>query len=517
MSNQILQSAYQYYNNLRQEMDRWLKQSMWMDPPGRNRGGEDEANYALAWFDHYAITESPMVLEHFYRLRTALIDWVERECYHGYEPEAEAHHGTEPFALFLPRYIGLKPNDQKAVDILLDASEHIGNWHSAVADWYDYDRDVFHSFYLGSKSVRREACDLYELGEHFRFILIALAAYRVSEQQRYLDWSIRYGLKRAERILAQDTIPRLWDLNGNPVGEAEIKRMNLHQLANTKHHQSGDSLSGIENLLASGAVYAFGDLYCSSGETIFKSAAYKIVKPLVKTLNDPYNEPAAAALSYYRSAFSDNSLDNSIILQLADLPRHTPAELALVFPETYAIREGGVGKRADMARWGEWSEDGIIKPIREPSPATLTLAFQVTGDPVYAERALKGASTRLMMARRVLRGGREHADMGGAICSIAAGHGRNWGTGSITGCYGPLLVGLKQVKGEMIPSVEFSSGAVPTGLMSLVRIMPNEDNTEVIFYNASSKASLYQWRKTGTQEWQAVDLSPQESRRIHIG
>ena len=47
MSNQILQSAYQYYNNLRQEMDRWLKQSMWMDPPGRNRGGEDEANYAL--------------------------------------------------------------------------------------------------------------------------------------------------------------------------------------------------------------------------------------------------------------------------------------------------------------------------------------------------------------------------------------------------------------------------------------------------------------------------------------
>ena len=44
-----------------------------------------------------------------------------------------------------------------------------------------------------------------------------------------------------------------------------------------------------------------------------------------------------------------------------------------------------------------------------------------------------------------------------------------------------------------------------------------EDDTEVIFYNASSKASLYQWRKTGTQEWQAVDLSPQESRRIHIG
>ena len=68
----------------------------------------------------------------------------------------------------------------------------------------------------------------------------------------------------------------------------------------------------------------------------------------------------------------------------------------------------------------------------------------------------------------------------------------------------------------MVSSIEFSSGAVPTGLMSLVRIMPNEHDTEVVFYNASSKASLFQWRKTGTQEWQALNLSPRESRRIHI-
>merc|ERR1712096_434934 len=91
---------------------------------------------------------------------------------------------------------------------------------------------------------------------------------------------------------------------------------------------------------------------------------------------------------------------------------------------------------------------GIIKPIQEPSPATFTLAFQVTGNPLYAERALKNASTRLMMARRVLRGGREHADMGGAICSVAAGHGGNWGTGSVTGCYGPKKTKSKKVTGR---------------------------------------------------------------------
>ena len=54
---------------------------------------------------------------------------------------------------------------------------------------------------------------------------------------------------------------------------------------------------------------------------------------------------------------------------------------------------------------------------------------------------LRSAATRLNIARRVLRGGREHADMGGAVCSVAAGHGRNWGQGAVTACYGPLLLG----------------------------------------------------------------------------
>ena len=141
MPHQTLEATYQHYTTLRSEMDRWLKQSMLLDPPGKNQGGEDEANYALAWFDHYAVTQDPTILQHFFDLRSALIGWVERECYHGYEPVAEAHHGTEPFILFLPRYIGLQPEDQRAIEILLDAAEHIGNWSGVIEDWYDYQRE----------------------------------------------------------------------------------------------------------------------------------------------------------------------------------------------------------------------------------------------------------------------------------------------------------------------------------------------------------------------------------------
>ena len=111
------------------------------------------------------------------------------------------------------------------------------------------------------------------------------------------------------------------------------------------------------------------------------------------------------------------------------------------------------------------------------------------------------------MARRVLRGGREHADMGGAICSVAAGHGRNWGTGSVTGCYGSLILGLKQIQSKMVTEVEFETGSVPDGLLSLVRPMPGRPNPEVTFYNAGQTQLSFRWRRAQS-EWQAVDLPP---------
>ena len=134
-------------------MDRWLKQSRRLDPPGPNDGGEDEANYALAWFPHYLITGDAAVLRHFEALKAALKGWVERECLHGYEPEAEAHHGPEPFLLFLPRYIGLQPQDSEAVALLADAAEHIGNWVPEVPPWYDYSRDTFIGYRIGTRCV----------------------------------------------------------------------------------------------------------------------------------------------------------------------------------------------------------------------------------------------------------------------------------------------------------------------------------------------------------------------------
>ena len=494
-----IHECYNAFSKLRTEMRRWLKQSMMLDPPGPNNGGEDEANYALAWFPHYLITGDSNVLEHFDMLKAALLGWVERDCVHGYEPKAEAHHGPEPFLLFLPRYIGLKPDDTEAISLLTDAAEHIGNWVPEIPPWYDYTRDTFIGYNIGTKYVENSEKDTYELAEHFRFIHIALAAYRVTGEKRYVEWALRYGQKRAERIIAApDVMPLLWDLDENVLSEADVDVKNLHRLVASSHHIPGDPLAGIEVLLASGAIYALGDLYLLSGEEIYKSAAKRIVEPLVSSLRDPYNDPAAAALSYYRWTFEDTSFDEAICEELQKLPSTSPELLALVIPQEVRRRELGVGKRADMAYWGEWSDDGSVKPIQEPSTATLTLAYQLTGEVTYALRALQNAATRLDIARRVLRGGREHADMGGAVCSVAAGHGRNWGQGAVTACYGPLLLGTREILGKIAPLIDIKKterrSQTPSALFSLVRPIVGTDNTaEVIFYNSGDSPLKFSW------------------------
>ena len=104
-----LAQTYAYYVALRRELSLWVEQSIRRDGPDQNHGGEDEANFALAFFPHYLVSGDERIAVRFRSLANDLKTWVRAECLHGYEPEAEAHHGTEPFLLFLPRYLGLFP------------------------------------------------------------------------------------------------------------------------------------------------------------------------------------------------------------------------------------------------------------------------------------------------------------------------------------------------------------------------------------------------------------------------
>ena len=494
-----LQACFTGYSALRTELSDWLAQSLRCDGPGPNGGGEDEANYALAWFPHYLVTREPAITERFRDLLAALAAWVEARCFHGYEPEAEAHHGTEPFILFLPRYLALFPQDRTAVRLLLDAAEHVGNWCAGVPDWFDSRRGCFRSFHIGSRVVGDDPRFAFELAEHLRFLHLALAAYRVSGESRYLEWADRYGTVWARRIAAvEGRFPLLWTQDGEPVHEAQAAGQPIAAAAGAGHHVAGDPLAGLENLLASGAIHALGDLYDACGAERYRTAARRLAEPLVAELADPYADPAAAALGYYRQTFGDRSLDDAIRAQFGRFAPASSRPLAMVFPEEHRRRVPGVGRRKDMIHWAEWHEDGSTRPTRAPCTAALTLAYRMTGNADYAARALDTAARKLVMARRVLRGGREHADMGGAICSVAAGHGRNWGAGAVTGCYGPLLLGTRDRMSALTPRIEL--GDAPAGLLSLV------SDDAVRFHNGSADPIACRWRQTGIGRWHELSL-----------
>lgn len=517
-----MKTCYPYYRQLRREMDAWLKQSQQLDPLGKNRGGEDEANYALAWFPHYLVTGSAAVRAHFATLRDQLAAWVASDCLHGYERVAEAHHGTEPFLLFLPRFLGLFPDDPQAAAILADAAEHIGNWVPEIPAWYDYDRDAFRGYHLGTERVGEDPAYANELAEHFRFLHIALAAYRVTGEERYREWALRYGRRRAGQIAAtpEGPLPLMWAPDGTPVYARDIDTEARRKTSAQSHHAAGDPLAGVEVLLASGAIYALGDLFGHTGEAVFRDAARRIAVPLVAELGRPYADPGAAAVGYYRRAFHDSALDEAIRGQIAAMPAEQPGDLALIAPERRERRWPGVGMRNDMLYWGVWNpEDGAVTPTREPSTAALTLAYQLTGDTAYARRAFRAAATKLMMARRILRGGREHADMGGAVCSVAAGHGRNWGIGAVTGCYGVLTLGTREVASAVQPEVEVRQAdgtpGLPEAVLALV-VPPVPGPGSVGLLNGGEAPVTFAWRPAGDAVWQDAALAPGEERVLTL-
>ncbi len=505
--NEKLAETFQHYSALRRELSLWLEQSAQRDGPDRHGGGEDEANYALSWFPHYLVTGEEAIAERLRALLGDLKNWVDSECLHGYEPEAEAHHGTEPFLLFLPRYLGVFSEDETARTILEDAAHHIGNWVDGVPAWYDEARDLFYSYQMGTRTVGGDARFDYELAEHWRFVHIALAALRVAGDERYREWALRYGRRRAEQIAAcEEPLPVLWDLAGNGLCVGDLKTREQRTMSAAEHHVMDDPLAGIENMLASGVVYALGDLFQLSGEEVFKQAARRLVEPLVGELLDPYADPAAAAISYYRWTFADPSLDEVLMQVLSAMPAAPASEWVLLAPEKRVRREAGVGKRRDMLYWGQWNLRDSIELSTEPCTAALTLAYQLSGEVNYARRAFAQAAAKLAMARRILRGGREHADMGGAICSVAAGHGRNWGCGAVTGCYGPLLLGTRELSGALLPFIEIEGGALPAEVLALVR-PPVSGDGEVVLFNGGQSDIDVQWRVRGQVEWQRETLA----------
>ncbi len=446
----------------------------------------DNANYCISLFHDYFIDPNESNKNFLFYMGKNLINWAEKNLHRGYFKMEDVHHGSELFLGFLPRYIDLFPDNIKAKELIINVSKLIGNWDKETEDWYNYSLKNFNSWYFGSDGISDKKNYKFNTADHLRFVHIALLAWKITSDQKYLDWSIDYSKQFAKRIIfAKEVIPVAWNCEWNEFFSKDMINHEQKFLASNHHHFKDDPMSGIENLIASGFIFIFGELYSLTNDNIFLEASKKIINNLITIIDQPYSDNVGTVISYYRTTFSDYSFDKIVLDSISNLHPYDDSEILLTYPQHQTIKRPGLGNRKDMIYWYYFNSFNP-KEFREPSTSYFSLLYNITGKIEYAERALRTAAKKIKIASSLLRLGYEHSDSGKHLSAIVSGHGRNWGVGPVTGCYTKLIIGSNENLGKSDYLVKFKTATITAGCLPLIRELPDK-TIELRIFNFSNK------------------------------
>ena len=444
----------------------------------------DNANYSISLFQDQLISPNENIKKFLFYLGKSIINWTKTNLKDGYYPLEDAHHGTEIFLGFIPRFIDLFPADDEAKNLILSVFKFIDNHSSSDINWFDYEKNNFKSWQFGSQNINQDKAVSYNTADHLRFIHIALISWRITKDSKYIDWATNYAKEFANKIVLSDKfVPLAWDLNWNDYFSEDMLSKKEKYIIASHHHHPESIYKGYENLIASGVIFIFGELYLHTNEEVFYKASKKIVENTIAIITEPYADTIANNLNYFRYTFSDFSYDSLVEKLLNQIPEHSDKELMLSFPEFERIRFKEIGNRKDMIYW-HYIDELKISYYDEPPSSFFTLAYNVTGNLDYALRGLQHASRKLRIASSLLRLGYEHSDSGKLLSSIISGHGRNWGVGAVTGCYSPLLAGTDENLGNYNYVLKFQSETLAKGCLPLVR-HNKENKIEIKIYNVT--------------------------------
>lgn len=192
----------------------------------------------------------------------------------------------------------------------------------------------------------------------------------------------------------------------------------------------------------------------------------------------------------------DDAFDAKVIESLGEglemHIQHNVTKAVMILCRHWGDHPLGIGHRFDEVRWGWVDEHGAVHNCNVLSPATLMLAFRITGNVQYATYAFELATTRLQLARRALRDGREHGCAGSSISAVVNGHGRDGGAGAVTSTLLPLTMGAYMYCGGEEPIVVFKHKDGKIGLPESVAALclPIEESKAHIWLHNCSDDDL---------------------------
>lgn len=470
--------------HLRAELGAWIADAVRRHREIPYHGIHDEGSFTTSWDAYWFLTRDDGAHEFLTWLRDGFAAWADDNFVHGYYPEGEVHHGTEPFTHFVARFRTLDPTGTVATRLLDDAAEHTGNWVEGVPDWYDWDRHRFVSWHIGSQSVPTDPPDDYEEPDSIRPAMMALSAYVMTGRDRYLEFCIDYGNKWADALL-EEPLPRVGFFHTDDRAAYPAQLFEERGLEQR-----------VELIVASGMVDYLLDLYLLTGTDRYRAAIERIVPTLVATVADPRNATSAAHLARYRRITGDRTYDAAIMRELPEAPAYNSTGFVLLErQDEKAKREIGlifnkhIGHRFDQVRWGVCDSDGIHE-VTEPTPAAWALAYHITGDAQYAARAMYLAAERLRIGWQHLDDGREHGCGGYSVGALASGHGRADRFGDVNSVFGPLMLGSVRLFNAEQPLIEYPHG-LPESVVTLVSWEPQP---RVQWCNESDASVTFLWR-----------------------
>ena len=470
--------------HLRNELGAWIADAIRRHREVPYHGIHDEGSFTTSWDAYWFLTRDNATHGFVTWLRDGFAAWADDNFVHGYYPEGEVHHGTEPFTHFIARFRTLDPSGNVAPRLLDDAAEHTGNWVESVPDWYDWERHRFVSWYIGSRTVPTEPPNDYEEPDSIRPAMMTLSAYVMTGRERYLDFCIDYGNKWSDALL-EEPVPRVAFFHTDDRAaypERLVEERDLEQR--------------VELIVASGMVDYLLDLYLITGTDRYRAAVERLVPTLVATVADPRNVTSAAHLARYRRITGDRTHDAAIVRTLREPPPYeTTGYVLLERQDEKEQREIGlifnkhIGHRFDQVRWGVKGEDDI-REVTEPTPAAWALAYHITGNLEYASRAMFLAAERLRIGRKTLDDGRDHGCGGYSIGALASGHGRADRFGDVNSVFGPLMLGSVRLFNAEQPLVEYPNG-LPESVATLVSWEPDP---RVVWHNENDAPVTFTWR-----------------------
>ncbi len=396
--------------------------------------GHDQLTYTTGWEPYLTERPDDRVARFLRAERDKVASYFATtdKWHHGYWRMQEAHHGTEHFELFLGFMMRVFPNDQETARQLIDAVEHIGNWSDEVPAWFDYSTGLFLSLYFGADGVRADPAEL-NMPDHLRCASLLLLAHEAAGDQRYLELAASYSERWALAVENPNTPLPIGIAKDGPVydlsGPAEESYRSFAGMAGDLE----SDLDRAENILASGGVQLFLDMWRRTGNTHFLGATERLLDVLIDTITDPDAGPAADALRLYRRITRKTDFDSQVLRAVEPLDPHAVSSLTLELPQPLKKRPSGVGKRSDMP---VWLEDGTP---RRHDPILLALAAEITEDVELTREAVDLARAYFSLAVKNLPDGRSHGCAARSVSAVARGHGRNNHAGMTTAVLLPIL------------------------------------------------------------------------------